>query len=157
VPKGLSFVSGFLILGTFWIGHHFQFHYIRRINRVILWINLAFLMAISFLPFAVALVGTYGTMRVACILYGATLFFAMTCLLAQWLYATGPSRRLVDHTLPPEVFAGLRNRVLMGMIGYGGGLLLALVSPRASLICYAATPLLYLLPSRFDRHIRTDQ
>jgi hypothetical protein len=42
----------------------------------------------------------------------------------------------------------------MGMIGYGGGLLLAFVAPRASLFCYVATPLLYLMPARFDRHVR---
>jgi uncharacterized membrane protein len=156
-PKVFSFVSGFVILGTFWIGHHLQFHYIRRSNRAILWINLLFLLAISFLPFVVAVIGTYGAMRVACILYGATLFLAMTCLLVHWLYAARSSRRLVSENLPPEVFAGLRNRVLMGMVGYGGGLLLALVAPRASLFCYAATPLLYLRPTGFDRYIRADQ
>jgi len=156
VPKALSFGSGFVILGTLWIGHRFQFHYIRRSNRAILWINLVFLLMISFLPFVVALIGTYGAMRVTCVLYGTTLVGALTCLLAQWLYATRPSRRLVSHTLPPEVFVGLRNRVLMGMVGYGGGLLLAPFAPRASLSCYAATPLLYLLPTRFDRYVRDD-
>lgn len=157
MPKAFSFVSGFVILGTLWIGHRYQFHYIRRSNRAILWINLVFLLTISFLPFVVALIGTYGAMHVTCILYGMTLFVAVTCLLVQWLYAAGPSRRLVGHSLPPEVFVGLRNRVLMGMIGYGGGLLLALVAPRASLSCYAATPLLYLLPAGFDRHVRDDR
>jgi uncharacterized membrane protein len=154
-PKAFSFASGFVILGTLWIGHRYQFHYIRCSNRTILWINLVFLLTISFLPFVVALIGTYGEMRVACILYGSTLVAAMACLLVQWLYANGPSRRLVRRALPREVFLGLRNRVLMGMVGYGGGLLLALVAPpRASLICYATTPLLYLLPARFDRHVR---
>jgi uncharacterized membrane protein len=156
MPRALSFASGFVILGTLWIGHHYQFHYIRRSTRALLWINLVFLLTISFLPFVVALIGTYGAVRASCILYGSTLLVAMTCLLVQWLYAAGPSRRLVSPSLPPEVFAGLRNRVLMGMIGYGGGLVLALVAPRASLFCYAATPLLYLLPARFDRHVRAD-
>jgi uncharacterized membrane protein len=152
-PKIFSFASGFVILGTLWIGHRFQFHYIRRSNRAILWINLAFLLTISFLPFVVALVGTYGPMRVSCVLYGATLVAALTCLLVQWLYATGRGR-LVGHPLPPEVQVGLRNRVLMGLVGYGGGLLLAPFVPRASLTIYAVTPLLYLLPARFDRYIR---
>jgi uncharacterized membrane protein len=155
-PKILSFGSGFIILGTLWIGHRFQFHYIRRSNRAILWINLAFLLTISFLPFVVALIGTYGPMRVSCVLYGATLVAALACLLFQWLYATGPGR-LVDHPLPPEVYLGLRNRVLMGMVGYGGGLLLAPFAPRASLTCYVATPLLYLLPARFDRFVRDNR
>ena len=152
VPKALSFGSGFVILGTLWIGHRFQFHYIRRTNRAILWINLAFLLSISFLPFVVALIGTYGPTRVTCIVYGASLEVPLACLLVQWLYATGPGR-LVGLNLPPTVFLGLRNRVLMGMVGYGSGLLLAPVAPRASLGCYAATPLLYLLPARFDRHV----
>ena len=152
-PKIFSFGSGFVILGTLWIGHRFQFHYIRRSNRALLWINLAFLLTISFLPFVIALIGTYGPMRVSCVLYGATLVAALACLLVQWLYATGPGH-LVGHPLPPEVYLGLRNRVLMGMVGYGGGLLLAPFAPRASLTCYAATPLLYLLPARFDRFIR---
>jgi TMEM175 potassium channel family protein len=153
-PKALSFVSGFVVLGTLWIGHHFQFNYIRRSTRAILWINIAFLLAISFLPFVIALIGAYGAMRVSCILYGATLVFAMTCLLVQWRYAAGGPRRLVGPALPPDVFLGLRNRVLMGMIGYGIGVLFALVAPTVSLICYATTPLLYLLPARFDRNVR---
>lgn len=147
-----------MILGTLWIGHRLQFHYIRRSNRTLLWINLVFLLTISFLPFVVALIGAYGAMRVTCILYGTTLVFALLCLLVHWLYAAGPPHRLVSPTLPSDVRVGLRNRVLMCMIGYGGGLLLALAGvPRASLACYAATPLLYLLPARFDRHIREDR
>jgi uncharacterized membrane protein len=154
-PKVLSFGSGFIILGTLWIGHRFQFHYIRRSNRAILWINLAFLLMISFLPFVVALIGTYGPMRVSCFLYGTTLVAALICLLVQWLYATGPGHLV--GPLPPEVYLGLRNRVLMGMVGYGAGLLLAPFAPRVSLTCYAATPLLYLLPARFDRFVRDNR
>jgi uncharacterized membrane protein len=156
LPKIFSFVSGFVILGTLWIGHRYQFHYIRASNRAILWINLVFLLSISFLPFVVGLLSTYGAMRITCIVYGLTLVLAMGCLLMQWLYAAGPSKRLVAPDLPPEVFLGLRNRVLMGMICYGAGAVLALFAPMLSLICYAATPLLYLLPARFDRHVRAN-
>ncbi|HVV88413.1 MAG TPA: TMEM175 family protein [Kofleriaceae bacterium] len=156
VPRILGFASGFVILGTLWIGHHLQFHYIRRSSRALLWINLCFLLVISSLPFFVALVGTYGSTHIACVLYGAASFLAMTLLLVQWRYAAGPTRRLVDGDVPPSVTAGLRNRVVMGMVGYGGGALLGLVVPRASLAVYVVTPLLYLLPARFDRDVRTD-
>ena len=157
LPQVLSVMSGFVILGTLWIGHHYQFHYIQRSNRALLWINLAFLLSISLLPFVVDLLTTYGAMRVTCVLYGVTLVLAMTCLLVQWLYAAGPPRRrLVGSNLPSVVFVGLRNRVLMGVIGYGTASVLALVAPLASLICYAAMPLLYLRPGRFDRHVRPD-
>ena len=110
VPKILSYASGFVILGTLWIGHHYQFHYIRRSTRALLWMNLVFFLVIASLPFVVALVGTFGAMRVACVVFGATVFVAVTLLLVQWQYAAGPSRRLVGADVPPEVVAGLRNR-----------------------------------------------
>jgi len=157
VPKILSYASGFVILGTLWIGHHYQFHYIRRSTRALLWINLVFLLVIASLPFVVALVGTFGAMRVACVVFGATVFVAVTLLLVQWQYAAGPSRRLVGADVPPEVVAGLRNRVVMGMIGYGSGAVLGLFVPLASLIVYVVTPLLYLLPARFDHDVRAEQ
>jgi uncharacterized membrane protein len=149
-PKFMGYASGFVILGTIWIGHHLQFHYIRRSSRALLWINLAFLLISSSLPFAVALLGTFGAMRVPCVLYGGISFLGMTCLLIQWTYA---QRHLVADDVPVSVRRGLRNRVLMGMIGYGGGLVLGLIVPLVSLIVYVVTPLLYLLPARFDRDV----
>ena len=89
-------------------------------------------------------------------IYGAALCLAMAILLIQWRYAAGPSRRLIDGEVPASVLAGLRNRVVMGMVGYGGGLVVALFAPLASLIVYVVTPLLYLLPARFDRDVRAD-
>ena len=150
VPKILSYASGFVILGTLWIGHHFQFHYIKRSNRALLWINLSFLLVISSLPFFVAPVGTYSTTHIAAVLYGTASFLAMAILLIQWRYAT---RHLIDADVPASVRAGLRDRVVMGMIGYGAGAVLGMFVPLASMIVYVITPLLYLLPARFDQDV----
>lgn len=149
-PKILAYAVGFVILGTFWVGHHYQFHYIRRTDRVLLWINIAFLLVVSFLPFAVALLGSYASESAPAILYGAVLLAAGSCLLAQWTYATR-GRRLVASDLDESVVRALRGRVLFGMLGYGAGLAAAFVAPRASLAIYAVMPLAYVLPGRIDR------
>jgi uncharacterized membrane protein len=154
LPKIASYVFGFMILGIFWVGHRYQFHYIKRTNRSFLWINLVFLLSITFLPFVVSLLGTFGASRGACALYGATLMLPGASLLVQWRYAAGPRRRLVASDVTGEVYAALRDRILLGMVGYGVGFLLAFVAPVASLVCYGATPLLYLRPARIDRHVR---
>lgn len=151
-PKLASFAVGFVILGTLWIGHHYQFHYIRRSDRPLLWVNLLFLLAICSLPFAVAILGAWGPSRVACGLYGAVLLVAGSCLLAQWIYATRGGR--LTGPIDARVVSALRGRVMLGMLGYGTGLALAFVAPRASLACYAAMPLVYLLPGRIDRHVK---
>ena len=154
LPKIAGYVSGFVIIGTFWVGHRYQFHYIKRTNRTLLWMNLLFLLSITFLPFVISLLGTFGASRGACALYGATLVLPGACLLLQWQYAAGGGRRLVARDLPEDVVSALRVRIMLGIVGYGVGLLLALVAPTASLVCYALTPLLYLRPARIDRHVK---
>jgi uncharacterized membrane protein len=151
-PKVAAYAVGFLILGTLWIGHHYQFHYIKRTDRRLLWINLVFLLTISFLPFAVALVGSYGAFVMPVVIYGVALIIAGACLLGQWIYATS-NHRLVSKQLDASVIRALRGRVLAGIVGYGAGLGFAFIEPRISLVFYVAMPLFYVLPGRIDRQL----
>jgi len=50
-PSILAYVFSFVVLGVYWIGHHNQFHYIKRTDRVFLWVNILFLLTIGFVPF----------------------------------------------------------------------------------------------------------
>ena len=40
VPDIILYVISFLILATFWVSHHTQFHHIRSIDRTLLWLNI---------------------------------------------------------------------------------------------------------------------
>jgi uncharacterized membrane protein len=150
-PQVLSYVAGFVVLGTLWIGHHYQSHYVRRADRAYLWLNLGFLLAVAFLPFGVSLLGSFGTFTAPCAIYGATLLVSGCFLIGQWRYATH-GRRLVDPALAEDAVRALIGRIYGGMAVYALGFILAFVWPRASLITYAAMPLLYFLPGRIDRH-----
>jgi uncharacterized membrane protein len=150
-PQVLSYVAGFLVLGTLWIGHHYQLHFVRRADRPFLWLNLGFLLMVAFLPFCVALLGTFGMFTTPCALYGVTLLAAGSCLIGQWNYATS-GRRLVEPDLDEGIVRALRSRINAGMLVYFVGFALAFVAPRISLAAYAAMPLLYFVPSRIDRH-----
>ena len=57
LPSLQTYVLSFLVIGIYWISHHFQFHYVRRANRTLLWINIFFLMAVATLPFSTAVLG----------------------------------------------------------------------------------------------------
>lgn len=154
VPRAVSYVSGFVILGTLWVGHHVHMHFIRRVDRTLLWLNLLFLLSVTFIPFVVAVIGAFGPRRFPCLLYGADLMLAQASLVAQWRYAAGGQRRLVNADLSQAEYAALLGRVMLGLGGYALGTALALVWPTASLSCYAAIALLYLVPGRIDRQFR---
>jgi uncharacterized membrane protein len=42
-PLFMSYGMSFIILGFFWIYHHVLFHYIKRVNRVFVWLSPSFI------------------------------------------------------------------------------------------------------------------
>jgi uncharacterized membrane protein len=92
-PKILSYVLSFLVIGLYWIGHHQTFRYVRSYDRTLLWLNLMFLLSISFIPFPTDLLGEYGELRFSVIFYAASLGVARLLLALVWWYVvSGPIR-----------------------------------------------------------------
>ena len=42
-PQFLSFLIAFFILASLWIVHHEHFHFLRSVNKVVLWLNILIL------------------------------------------------------------------------------------------------------------------
>ena len=94
-PNFLSYFISFLILGVYWVGHHFQFSFIRRVDRPLLWINILFLLWVALVPFSTALLSEYSKTRVAIAIYGLNLIAVGLTLALQWWYATTETCKLV--------------------------------------------------------------
>jgi uncharacterized membrane protein len=153
IPKLLSYVISFAVVGVFWAGHHNLFHFIICADRTLLWLNNLFLLCVGFIPFPAALLGAYAMRRTAVIVYGASLAVTGLTLALIWSYATR-ERRLVAHDMSSQaVRIGLR-RILIGPSLYGVSIVLCFVSLWISLAIYVVVPLIYILPGRIDRHWR---
>lgn len=58
-PSLISYGVTFLIVANFWVIHHRTFRYIRAHDTALVWINILFLLCISFLPFPTEVMGEY--------------------------------------------------------------------------------------------------
>lgn len=58
-PTLFAFVLTFALASSFWLLHHQLFHTVRFVTRVVLLLNLLFLLFVSLLPFTTGLVGHY--------------------------------------------------------------------------------------------------
>lgn len=85
-PLLVSYLLSFVVVGLYWIIHHNLFRYIESHDRMLLWLNLFFLLSISFLPYPTELMGVYGT-RFAWTLYGINFVLVGLLLTATWAYA----------------------------------------------------------------------
>lgn len=82
LPKLIAWLISFFILATFWISHHRAFHFVKRVDVKLLWINLFGLLFASFLPFAASLVGEHAGFFVAQAIYAGNM--AAMALIAIW-------------------------------------------------------------------------
>lgn len=116
-PKLLSYALSFVIVGIYWVAHHNTFHYIKRSDRNLLWLNILLLMCIVFLPFPTALLGQYPEQRVSIIIYAGTLVITGLVLQALWWYATS-RYRLVDRNIDPRLVQRATRRNLTAPLIY---------------------------------------
>jgi TMEM175 potassium channel family protein len=99
-PKFQGFLISFAIIGAFWISHHVIFRHIRRHKRMMLWINLLFLMFIVLLPFSTDLMSEYNDSVLAVVFYDLNMIAASLSLLLLLWYVSYKFK-LVDDTLDP--------------------------------------------------------
>jgi uncharacterized membrane protein len=152
-PKLASYALSFVMLGVLWIGHYYQFHYIRRTDRTLIWLDLFFLLTITFLPFGAGVLGDHYEDHVAVAMYGATILASGTALLLHWNHAT-KTPGLVRPELTPEMNASLRKRIIVGMAATALSIAIGLVETRISLVAFLVMPILYMLPTRMERERR---
>jgi uncharacterized membrane protein len=95
LPRILTFVVSFLVVGQFWIAHHRTFGRIRRADPGLIRLNLLALLTVAFMPFPAALLGarSSSTDQFA-VVFAASMTLTSVLFTITWLYAW--RRRLVD-------------------------------------------------------------
>jgi uncharacterized membrane protein len=110
-PLFTPYYISFFVLGIYWLLHHYQFHYIKRVDGVLLWINIIFLLMVGLIPFFTLLIGSNDPLAI--IVYCIDLLIINFILLAQWYYATSDFR-LVNKKIDPKAISLMRNTILIG-------------------------------------------
>jgi uncharacterized membrane protein len=72
-PELFSYAISFLVVGLFWLEHHRLFRYIRRHDAELIWLNICFLLCVSFLPFPTDLAGEYADQPFAVAFYATSM------------------------------------------------------------------------------------
>lgn len=77
-------VGGMVGVGLFWNGHHIAFHYVKRADRVFLWLNIHFLLWAALIPFPAELLGERYSESLSVIIYGINLSLVAIAFYAVW-------------------------------------------------------------------------
>ena len=148
-PEYAAYAVSFVTIGIMWLNHHTCMRQIGGIDRTFMTINLVLLMCIAFVPYPTRLIAAHfhdDGLRAAALTYGITLTTTAVCFSSFWYYAVHRGR-LVAEDADPRVIAGISRSYLPGIAFYGGATLIALVSPTAAVVLFAAIAAFYVLES----------
>jgi len=136
VPSLAAYVLSFLLVGMYWVFHHHAFSLIDGVDGVILWLNIVFLLFISFMPFPTMMLGRFPFQTLPVIFYGVNLLLANLNGLAMLLYL-GRHPRLASRRLTPPVYRKqVRTYVFVNGV-YVANIGLAVVAPAVSVAVFA--------------------
>lgn len=86
-PSYTANIVSFLIIGYYWLNHHAVFNLVRKYDPGIVWLNLLFLIFLSFIPFPVGLYGQYSREPAVVVFYAGCIAGVGLFLTLIWLYA----------------------------------------------------------------------
>ena len=145
-PRLIVYLMSFLTLGIFWVGQQTQLNHLARGDRHLAWIHLAFLFAVTLMPFSTNLMADFFAYRVALLAYWGNLLLLGVVLFASWRYAVKTG--LVKADAPAEIGRSVEQRTLIAQALYAFGALLCVVDTSWSIAFIILVQLNYAIAPR---------
>jgi uncharacterized membrane protein len=147
-PRFVAFLVSFLVIGIVWVNHHTLFDVLQRVDRPLLFFNLALLLSVVVIPFTTSLFAQYvarpgSQATVAALLFdGAQLLMGLGFqLCGTWVLKHPQLSR--DPSVRPGT--AQRLRTASGTVVYAACIPVAFVSPLAVLVIDGLVAAYYVL------------
>ena len=131
-PSLLTYFMSFLTLGIFWVGQQTQLNHFAQSDRNLTWIHLAFLLAVTLMPFSTALLTTFITSRLALLVYWLDLLLLGVMLFASLQYAQ--HSKLMKEEMTAEVFSANLRRIVIWQALYAFAVAFCVINTYVSIV-----------------------
>jgi uncharacterized membrane protein len=111
-PQVESYIISFAVIAIFWISYHQVFNYIKESHISMVYLNLLFLLLITFLSITTSLVINYNSYQIPYLIYCIIVIMTSSLLALIWWYAT-KDYRFVDKNIHPLFARGLMLNLLL--------------------------------------------
>jgi uncharacterized membrane protein len=143
-PQLIPYVTSFATIGIIWLNHHSMFHEVEKVQHTMLTLNLLLLLVVAFIPYPTGVIGKYGALRSAVVLYGTTFTAAGLAFSALWFDIR--RNRLSRERQDDARIRSITVRNLIGPVIYPLATGLAFLAPRTSLGIFFGLAAFYFLP-----------
>ena len=148
LPQIATYMLSFTLLAIFWLDHHIFFR-IKHTNTILTWINVLWLMAITFVPFSTSLVGRYNQFQLAQLIFDLNMLAIGVLWYFNWQYAS--NNRMVDEKVKPYAEHIRRSNLSLPVLAIIA-ILASFVTSRAIFV-FLAAPVIFILYAVSKRRI----
>jgi uncharacterized membrane protein len=149
MPNFVAFAASFFTLGMFWVTHHAAFRYMTRTDRVILWLNICFLLLVSVVPFTTGMYAGDVNNTIVNSIYGGNVIIMGLLNYAMWSYARHQGFIFKELSEASRNFS--TRRILTAPIIATVAMLASAFQPHfAEVIYFSMVPLFMVTVRRFD-------
>jgi uncharacterized membrane protein len=147
-PAVAAYVVSFAVIGIMWLNHHTVFSAVERVDRPFVYLNLALLLTVVFVPYPTGVLGEALSRgegaRVAAVVYSGTMTLNACAWSAMWLYASS-GRRLLTPDFREDRRRAATLAFTSGGLIYALSIGVALINAFACLAFHAALAVYYAL------------
>lgn len=131
-PQLISYVLSFMTLGIFWNGQQAQLNSMSHSDRHLSWIHIAFLFAVSIMPFSTRLLAGFISYRSVLIAYWVNILLLGGILFVSWRYAINAG--LLREEITHERQCAVERRIVVAQCLYAFGACLCLFNTYVSIV-----------------------
>jgi uncharacterized membrane protein len=140
-PSYLAYVVSFTVIGLIWVAHHSMFERINSVDRRLLFLNLALLLGIGFIPWPTSVLADFiqddnTNASVATALYSLTMTIIGIVFVGMWAHLVRHPELTIESVTERQLRRSLR-LAWVSPIVYGASIGLAFLSPYVCLVVYA--------------------
>jgi uncharacterized membrane protein len=111
-PQVESYIISFAVIAMFWVSYHQVFNFIKESHISMVYLNLLFLLLVTFLSITTSLVINYGSYQTPYVIYSIVVIMTSSLLALIWWHAT-KDYRLVDKNIHPLFVRGVMVNLLL--------------------------------------------
>ena len=111
-PQVETYIISFAVISIFWVSYHQIFNFIKESHISMVYLNLLFLLLITFLSITTSLVINYGSYQAPYVIYCIVVIMTSSLLAVIWWYAT-KNYRLVDKDINPLFVRGMMVNLIL--------------------------------------------
>ena len=135
LPAIGAYVLSFVLIGMYWMFHHYAMTFVHDVDGVLLWLNIMFLLFISFMPFPTMMMGRYPYQTLPLVIYGCNLVLANATGFVTLLYVRR-NPQLTSHYFTDAVYRSQIRTYLVVNSLYVACVAFAFLAPRVSAAAY---------------------